>query len=72
MKPRKPNFLRELTDEELQRMLKESVETLARLRIQHTLSQLQDTASLKILKKDIARIKTIISQRQRAKEYGKQ
>jgi large subunit ribosomal protein L29 len=53
-------------------MLKESVETLARLRIQHTLSQLQDTASLKILKKDIARIKTIISQRQRAKEYGKQ
>jgi large subunit ribosomal protein L29 len=67
MKPRKAKYLRELTTEELQRILNESVETLARLRVQHSLSQLQDTASLKILKKDIARIKTIIHERQRAK-----
>lgn len=72
MKPRKARYLRELTEEELHRILNESIETLARLRVQHSLSQLQDTASLKILKKDIARIKTIISERQRAKEYGKQ
>ncbi len=71
MKPRKAKDLRELTDQELQQILRESVETLARLRVQHSLSQLQDTASLKILKKDIARIKTIISERQRAKEYGR-
>ncbi len=71
MKPRKAKDLRELTDQELQQILRESVETLARLRIQHSLSQLQDTASLKILKKDIARVKTIISERQRAKEYGR-
>ncbi|MFN3780734.1 MAG: 50S ribosomal protein L29 [Candidatus Kapaibacteriota bacterium] len=72
MKPRLARYLRELTDEELQRILQESIETLARLRVQHSLSQLQDTASLKILRKDIARIKTIIAERQRAKEYGKQ
>lgn len=72
MKPRLARYLRELTDEELQRILQESTETLARLRVQHSLSQLQDTASLKILRKDIARIKTIISERQRAKKYGNQ
>jgi large subunit ribosomal protein L29 len=67
MKPRKAKDLRELTDQELQQTLKEAVETLARLRVQHSLSQLQDTASLKILRKDIARIKTILSERQRVK-----
>lgn len=67
MKPRKPKDLRELTDEELSHILSESVETLARLRFQKSLSQLQDIASIKILRKDIARIKTIISERQIAK-----
>ncbi len=72
MKPRKVHYLRELTNDELQRILNESVETLARIRVQHSLSQLQDTASLRILKKDIARIKTIISERQRENKYGTQ
>lgn len=67
MKPRKPKDLRELTDEELTNILNESVETLARLRFQKSLSQLQDISSIRILRKDIARIKTIISERQRAK-----
>jgi large subunit ribosomal protein L29 len=67
MKPRKPKDLRELTDEELNNILNESVETLARLRFQKSLSQLQDISSIRILRKDIARIKTIISERQRAK-----
>jgi len=67
MKPRKAKDLRELTDQELQQTLKAAVETLARLRVQHSLSQLQDTSSLKILRKDIARIKTILSERQRVK-----
>lgn len=67
MKPRKPKDLRELTDEELNHILNESVETLARLRFQKSLSQLQDISSVRILRKDIARIKTIISERQRAK-----
>lgn len=67
MKPRKPKDLRELTDEELNHILNESVETLARLRFQKSLSQLQDISSIRILRKDIAKIKTIISERQKAK-----
>ncbi|MCX7879337.1 MAG: 50S ribosomal protein L29 [Ignavibacteria bacterium] len=70
MKPRKAKDLRELTESELLQMLRDTTETLARLRIQHSLSQLQDTASLKVLKKDLARIKTILSEKQRARKNG--
>lgn len=67
MKPRKPSTLRELSDEEIFASLAEAKETLAKQRFQHSLSQLHDIAYLNILKKDIARIKTIILERQRAK-----
>ncbi|MGQ9818803.1 MAG: 50S ribosomal protein L29 [Candidatus Kapaibacteriales bacterium] len=63
MKPRKAKYLRELTYEELERMLQDSIETLSRLRFQHSLSQLHDTASIKILRKDIARLKLIIAEK---------
>ncbi len=63
MKPRKAKDLAELTNEELLELLKDSQETLAKQKFQHALKQLQDTAYLKILRKDIARMKTIINQR---------
>lgn len=64
MKPRKTEDLRELTNEELANLLEESQETLANQTFQHSLKQLQDTSYLKILRKDIARIHTIIKERQ--------
>lgn len=67
MKPRKAKDLRDLSGDELQRLLSEAQETLAKQRFQKALSQLHDTAYLKILRKDIARINTIINERQRAK-----
>ncbi len=67
MKPRKANDLRDLTDEELLVLLHESQETLAKQNFEHALKQLQDTSYLKILGKDVARIKTILNERQRAK-----
>ena len=67
MKPRNAKDLKELSAEELQRLLIEAKETLAKQKFQKALSQLHDTAYLKILKKDIARINTIINERQRAK-----
>ncbi|MEJ5244105.1 MAG: 50S ribosomal protein L29 [Bacteroidota bacterium] len=67
MKPRKAKDLRELTDSELVRLLQESQETLVKQRFQHSLKQLQDTAYLKILRKDIARINTILTERRNAK-----
>jgi len=66
MKPRKAKDLRELNDEELQRLLQESKETLAKQKFQHALSQLNDTAYLRTLKKDIARMQTIFNERRRA------
>lgn len=67
MKPRKPNDLRELTDDELVRALKEAQETLSNQKFQHALAQLQDTAYLQTLKRDIARLQTIIKERRQAK-----
>ncbi len=55
--------LRELTDVELVNLIEESKETLAKQNFQHALKQLQDTDYLKILKRDIARMKTILKER---------
>ena len=66
MKPRKAKDLRELTDEELIILLDESRETLAKQTFQHALKQLHDTTYLSFLKKDIARIQTLIIERSKA------
>ncbi|MCX8050723.1 MAG: 50S ribosomal protein L29 [Chlorobi bacterium] len=63
MKPRKARDLRELNDHDLLAALREAEETLAKQRFQHALKQLQDSAYLRILRKDIARMKTILHER---------
>jgi len=63
MKPRKARDLRELNDQDLIAALHEAEETLAKQRFQHALKQLQDTAYLRILRKDIARMKYILHER---------
>ncbi|MGE5480806.1 MAG: 50S ribosomal protein L29 [Chloroflexota bacterium] len=63
MKPRKTKDLIELTDVELGQLLDESRETLAKQKFQHSLKQLNDTTYLHILRKDIARMETLINQR---------
>jgi large subunit ribosomal protein L29 len=68
MKPRSPKVLRDLTDNELVQALKEAEETLSKQKFQHALSQLHDTTYLNILRKDIARMHTLLNERQRAKQ----
>lgn len=65
MKARKAQDLKELSNQELVATLREAQETLAKQRFQHALKQLQDTAYLSILRKDIARMKTILNERKR-------
>lgn len=60
MKARKAKDLRELSNSDLLNLCKESIDTLAQQRFQNELKQLQDTAYLSILKSDIARMKTIL------------
>ena len=63
MKPRKTKDLRELSTEELTKTLKDTEETLIHQKWQHSLKTLHDKAYLKILKKDIARMQTILNER---------
>ncbi|TNE34442.1 50S ribosomal protein L29 [bacterium] len=63
MKPRLAKDLRELSDQELVNLVEESQETLAKQKFQHALKQLQDTTYLKILRRDLAKMKTILRQR---------
>lgn len=56
--------LRELKDDELLTRAVETRQELFNLRFQHATGQLDNTARLKELKRDIARIETLLRQRE--------
>ena len=58
----------ELADEELDQRLKQSREELFNLRFQHAAGQLENTSRLRQVRQDIARIMTVQSSRERARE----
>ncbi len=62
----KTKELHELTVDELNTKLKELSEELFNLRFRHAIGQLDYPASLKTCKKDIAKIKTILRERELA------
>ncbi|HOE18567.1 MAG TPA: 50S ribosomal protein L29 [Syntrophorhabdaceae bacterium] len=55
--------LRELTKEELLKKKKDAKEEMFNLRFQHSTGQLDNTARLKLLKRDVARIETILREK---------
>jgi large subunit ribosomal protein L29 len=63
MKARKAADLRSLSSQELEGFLRESEESITRLRFQLTLGQLDNTSNIRTLRKDIARMKTILHDR---------
>lgn len=64
----KAKELVELADEELSIRLKQSREELFNLRFQHAAGQLENTSRLRQVRQDIARIMTVQSARERARE----
>ncbi|MBQ0099838.1 MAG: 50S ribosomal protein L29 [Firmicutes bacterium] len=60
----KTKELRELTVDELNTKVKELSEELFNLRFRHAIGQLENPASLGACKKEIARIKTILRERE--------
>jgi large subunit ribosomal protein L29 len=56
--------LRGLTNEELVSLLEEKKRTLMNLRFQNALGQLNDYSQISKTRKDIARIKTILRERE--------
>ena len=60
----KARTLRDLTDEELAKKLEESKDELFRLRFQLATNQLDNPMRLKEVRKNIARLKTVIRERE--------
>lgn len=56
--------IRELSENELQEKLRDLKAELFNLRFQHAINQLDNPMRLSIVKKDIARVKTVIKQRE--------
>lgn len=63
----KANEIREMSNEELVKQIDVLKDELLNLRFQQATGQLENTARLKQVKKDIARIKTIQTERANAK-----
>jgi large subunit ribosomal protein L29 len=57
--------MRELDVEELQRRVAETRRELFNLRFQHATGQLENTGQLKEVRKNIARLLTVLNQKQR-------
>jgi large subunit ribosomal protein L29 len=56
--------IRKLTDEELQKTLEDSERSLMNLQFRKATMQLSNVVEIKSVRKDIAKIQTIIKQRQ--------
>lgn len=56
---------REMTDEELNAALSESGEGYFNLKMQQTLGQLENKARIREVRRDIARIQTVLTERSR-------
>ncbi len=64
----KARELRELANDELLRREEELKDQLFKLRAQHAIGQLENTMKLRNIRRDLARIKTILKERQLGKE----
>ena len=62
----KASELRELSVDDLVAKEKDLVEEIFKLRFQHGIRPLENTAKLRQLKKDVARVKTLAGEKQRA------
>jgi len=59
----KPRELRELSEAELRQKEKELVEEIFNLKFQHATGQLENTQRLPQVRKELARVKTILRQK---------
>ena len=60
--------IREIKTEELEKLIYEEEKNLVDLRFAHQLKQLTNTAKLKLSKKDVAKMKTVLKERELAEK----
>lgn len=65
----KPDEIRSLSDGEILNQLDEAYEEMLNLRFQHSVGQLANPARMREVRKDIARMKTILRERELWEEY---
>jgi len=70
MKSVKPTELRNLKPGEIETKLSDAREELMKLRFQQVTGQLTDTSRLRILRREIARMQTILREQPSAKAEG--
>lgn len=58
--------IKEMTNEELLKRIDEEEQNLTDLRFQHELKNLTNTAKLGLVRKDIARMRTVLKEREEA------
>ena len=63
----KTQELRQLTNEELGKRIEENLDALATMKFQKATSQVENSSKFSSLRKDIARMKTIIRERELGK-----
>lgn len=63
----KSSEIRDLTNDELQQQREDARKELFNLRVQQSMGQLEKATRIRLLKRDIARMETILRERQRAK-----
>lgn len=56
--------IREMSSEELKKRIVEEENNLVDLRFQHALKQLTNTAKLDLVRKDVAKMKTVLKERE--------
>lgn len=66
MKPTNPADLRQLTDNELQSQIQDTERALVDMRFKQAVGQLENPAAVRVIRRDIARMKTILRERQNA------
>ena len=67
MKPSKSKTLRELSPAELATKLRESRENLFKLRLRRETRQLEDAVSLRVARRDVARMLTLMGEKSKPK-----
>lgn len=63
----KPAEIRDMTLEEARNKASELTKELFNLRMRHATNQLENPLKLRVIKRDIARIKTIVADKERGK-----
>lgn len=64
MKATKPSDLRGLTDVELRNQITENERSLVDMQFKKAVGQLESTAAIRTVRRDVARLKTILRQRE--------